>query len=128
MLARQRRLADFGQRRRGRDRFRVDLEVNDRRKAGLFGGAERGREVGGVLHLHPEATERPDGRRTLPAVGRGRDRLCHLGFDPNRITQSWIVHFTRQKSIHFQALQHRAGASTASKPDARICGCGLFLV
>jgi hypothetical protein len=56
----------------------------------IFPGAERQRQKapGG-----DGPRRRPDGRRTLPAVGRGRDRLCHLGFDPNHITQSWVVRF-----------------------------------
>src|ERR1700730_2340946 len=70
-------------------------------------------ECSHVGHVSDGPRRRPDGRRTLPAVGRGRDRLCHLGFDPNRIPQSWVARFV--------ALRYWDAANRAATEFRVVC-------
>src|SRR3974390_1638135 len=53
----QRLVADGGQAHSGRQRFRIDLEMDDRRLARGARGGEGGSEILGALDLHAEAAE-----------------------------------------------------------------------
>ncbi len=61
-----------GQRRGRRDRLGIDLDVDDRRLAGLPRGAERSAEIGGVLDRRAEAAEGAGigGEIGIPQLGR----------------------------------------------------------
>src|SRR3972149_3918971 len=67
----KRSLANAGERRGRRDRFRIDLAMDDRRLAGFARGGKGGRKVGGLLHPNAQAAERLGGGDGDSAVPRG---------------------------------------------------------